>query len=801
MLQTDVVSKPKAIRCANCPLYGKSAVGIRGPIDAPVIFIGEAPGMEEIHTGKPFTGLSGKLFERTCNAVGIDTSQVLITNTLYCPQPRTSPGVSKESINACHNRLFSEITAYPRSLIVLMGGTALKAFTGDFNAKITRARGKVFDSQYGPVIATLHPAAILRNTREFRTFYQDFKYISQLIQLGDSARKTPGKVHYEIVTKETLGLWRAGLSQYDILAADIETSGFDAYKDEILCLGICYSQNKVVIFPKELLGEFEVHRLFETDSHRWIWHNGKFDTKFLRKIGIDARVDEDTMLMHYVLDERPGTHDLKQLASTLLGAEDYESALYPFIKKRGFVSYGEIPTDILYEYLANDCDMTYQLYQTLSPNIDDCKEYKRHYALLIRASEFLQSIEDAGMLVDMEYLNKLEKELTQRLSDLDYEIQDMVYDFWNPEQYKLDTHAGKIPMKFNPSSPKQLSWLLYSKNAMGLSVPEGFPNNTAASTLEALPEEIVVPLVLDYRHTRKALGTYVEGIRDRTYADGRIHPTFSLHTVETGRLSSQNPNAQNFTRGSSIRNMIIAEDGNILIEADYSQAELRCMAWYSRDENLIAVYRNGQDLHNIVAEQYHPGWASMTDLVLQKELRVDAKSINFGIAYGKTAYSFSKERDLTLEEAQKRIDDWFTLFPDVKVFLDYCQQIGLAGGVLWSPFGRARRFHTFPMMTNEDRAHIANEARNFPIQSLASDLTLLSAMDMLPHIKSVYKGKIVNIVHDSILVEAPNDTTLVAELRKYIEETMRQTPTKYIGNRVPFEADSKIGTSWGNMHE
>jgi DNA polymerase-1 len=789
-----------ARRCENCPLGGIIGVGSKGSIDAPIVFIGEGPGIDEISTGKPFTGRSGQLLQKVCNVVGISLAEkdAFITNALRCPQPKDKKFLN-EAILACQPRLIHEITGseQERQLLVIMGGTALKAITGNLNAKITRERGKIFQTEYGPAIATLHPAAILRVPKEFKTFYSDFKYIADIIKNGESAKKNPGETNFHIVKHTELYNAVTVLNNSPILSMDIETTGLNIYKDEIMCLGVAYDKNSVFIFRPE-----HIPYVFRNLAHETIvWHNAKFDTRFLQQIGIDLPIVEDVMLMHYVTDERTGTHGLKELSANFLGADNYEDKLKDYIVKdelTGKTTYSQIPENILFPYLAIDCDVTLQLYKIFSMELAKNEDYRNHYNLLLRASNFLREIENNGLYIDQEYLKILFLQLTEKLDILNQTIEAIASEYWDAEQYVEDSGAKKLPTSFNPASPKQLKWLLYSPNAIGIRVPNGVPQNTAEPTLIQLPEHPIITNTLEYRSLKKTLNTYVEGV-DRALQDSiddRIHPTFNLHTVETGRLSANGPNVQNFTRGSIVRNMVSAPDGRMLVEADFSQAELRCLAWYSRDENLIESYKAGLDLHAVVAEELYPGWNSLTDKNLKTEIRVKAKTINFGIAYGKTAESFAKEMNISVELAYEYIRRWFGRFPKTEIFLDKQAFIAINGGTLRTPFGRYRRFS---YVSKETQSHIANEAKNFAIQSLASDLTLLSAMDMNNEIKSTYNGKIINIVHDSILVEVPEDRSVLNEVRDYIVDAMRNTPKRYIGDIVVFDADTKVGKKWGMM--
>jgi DNA polymerase-1 len=368
---------------------------------------------------------------------------------------------------------------------------------------------------------------------------------------------------------------------------------------------------------------------------------------------------------------------------------------------------------------------------------------------------------------------------------------------WDPEKYANDVGAAKVPEYFNPGSPKQVKWLLYHPHAFRLRVPKGFEVNTAEPTLEALEKHPFIDALLEYRGLLKQKSTYVESNLERVqrYPDRRLHSTYLIHGTVTGRLSSRDPNNQNWPRVAKIRDAVQAPPGRMLFEADYSQAELRGLALLSQDEFLMEVYRTGRDLHDEVAKDFFPGWEFEPDEFLKKEQRIRAKFVNFGIAYGRGEESIAKEFGISRQEARQYIERWFKRAHRAAAFLRHCRQTAASGGTLVTPFGRKRRFG---LVTPENRHVVMNEASNFPIQSTASDLTIISAIRMDPYLEE-YGAYVVNLVHDSILVEGPDDPELTPIICDIILRTMIETPTLTLGSNVPFEADVKVGYKWGSL--
>jgi DNA polymerase-1 len=693
-------------------------------------------------------------------------------------RPTESPP-DRKGIDACRERLGIELQGSPRDLILTFGATALKSITGNHNIKITHERGRVIETRYGKVLPTIHPAAVLRGYSDFPKLLKDVQYAASLLD-GGSVR-TAGNTKHTVVRQETLGKAVAFLLRKKMLAADIETSGFNPLVDRVLSLAVSWDNNKVAVFPDELLGTKEVRRLLESQGPKWVWHNGKFDTAFLRAMGINARVDGDTMLMHYALDEARGTHDLKQLAGDYLGAPDYKQELRKYLP-RVSDSFELIPRPVLYRYQAKDADCTFQLYPLLRTQLDKTPELVRLYEdLLIPASHFLQRVENRGMYVNREYLDALERKLTTKLEGDRQAILEEVQDFWDAEMYVRQTGAKSLPAEFNPGSPLQLRWVLGRNLRRQIA-------DTREDTLVRLPQTRLVRSLLEYRETAKALSTYVSGLRERIDRDDRVRSTYLLHGTSTGRLSSRGPNMQNIPRDKTIRNVFQAPPGRVLVEMDYSQIELRVLAYLSNDRFLRDVYMRGRDLHDeVAAALFGPGFT--------KEQRIRAKFVNFGIAYGRGAGSIAHEFGIDFPEAQRMIKEWFRRAPEARDFINECRRAPNLGKPMSTLFGRRRRFS---LVTRENLNALQNEAVNFPMQSTASDITLTFAMRNDKALRSNWHAGIVNLIHDSILIEVP-ETEDIDGMIEWTRKTMCQHPQELLETDLPFEVSVSRGTLWGDI--
>lgn len=535
----------------------------------------------------------------------------------------------------------------------------------------------------------------------------------------------------------------------------------------------------------------------------FIWQNGKFDCNRLKYLcKVDARVDGDTMLKHYAcINEKRGTHGLKDLGQLYLQAPAWDDELDNIKrtwcrenkKKLEDFMYDDIPTSVLIPYMQRDCIATYRL-------DDKFEELKRPgsdfvYDMLIKASVAYGEMELNGVRVDMDYLEDFEFELDMEIAKANKTLSEVAKKIWNPEKYRQDTGAKSVDSDFNIKSPKQLKWML--KEVLGYEV-----ETTDAQMLSTLYDEcergyISNPLAKEFigsiagmRKSNKYMDTYVQGVRSVVCRDGRVRCTYNLHGTETGRLSCSNPNMQNIPRNKKIKNIFVASPGYKLLQFDYSQAELRVLAMLSDDPFMIESYNAGKDFHDAVAEK-------MFGPDFDKEQRNLAKTINFGIAYGRGPGSIAEKFGKSMSEARAIIDDWFKPMPKVREYINGQRKKPLQGEPCITLLGRERHF----VITNEMLNHIQNEYINTPIQSLASDFTMLSLLGIHDYIKANnIDAKLVITVHDSIILEVIDDQEVIDKVVRECTRIMADTPKKFVPNcKVPFKADADVGYQWGAL--
>ena len=618
-----------------------------------------------------------------------------------------------------------------------------------------------------------------------------------------------------------------------LMAVDIETRRVEWEDNRLLSIGIAYGPDHCIAlhnipingarfvyedgteadsatYPTHQETFDAIEEVLNQSDIEYIWHNGKFDVGRLKYLcNIDARVDHDTMLQHFAcINEKQGTHGLKDLGQLYLQAPAWDDELDQIKREwcrqrkvplKEFM-YDYIPTSTLIPYMQRDCIATYRLHHVFNKLARPGSEFI--YKQLCRASTAYGSIELAGQKIDVEYLEELEADLDKLVVKSQKRLDAVSGKYWNPQLYAAATGAKVKPnMEFSPKSPKQLKWML--GEVMGHPVPatDATTMQTLMDELDAMGEEAdpdakeFMESILDVRKYSKYLETYVLGIRDVLCADNRVRCTFNLHGTETGRLSSSNPNMQNIPRNKMIKNLIIATPGTCLLQLDYSQAELRVLAMLSGDPALIDIYVSGRDLHDAVADMmFGP------DGHKDKELRNLAKTINFGIAYGRGAGSIATKFKKTMREAQDIIDKWFKPMPKVKEFINNRRRMAIRGEPCVTIFGRERHF----VITDAELNHIQNEYINTPIQGTASDFTMLSLLNIYDYLEANWKGRarLVSTVHDSIILEVEDKPELLKQIGNDCVNIMAKTPLEYVPDcPVPFVADAEIGYKWGEMYK
>ena len=652
--------------------------------------------------------------------------------------------------------------------IVLVGSDALKYYT-PINS-ITEYSGKVVADKFLPII---NPSMLAFKPEAKPTWEASKRNILDYIS-GDLTETVirPEQV-IGIQDTEVANEWlcRCINSRPAYIGLDSETTGLYPRDGHVLGISISYERNYGVYIDTECFDE-RTEALLQTlfNQTKVIFHNAKFDIAFFEyHFNWNFPDFEDTMLLHYLIDENPGTHGLKQLAMKWTPYGDYEQPMYEWIAQyckstgtlRSQFTWDSIPFDIMQEYAAMDAVVTLLVYEKVV-KIKQNKQLLRVYNdILIPGTRFLLDCQDNGVPFDRDRLTNAQ-ELMQ------YEIDkavDALYKF--PEIKQFEKINGK---DFNPNSTVQLRQLFF--DFLGLT-PTGKKTGTGADSTDAevlaeLAEQSPVPkLISDIRKNSKIKNTYLDKIIPQLDRDSRLRTGFNLHGTVAGRLSSSGKlNMQQLPRDNPIvKGCIKARPGYKIVAMDLTTAEVYVAAILAKDEALMDVFRAGGNFHSNIAKRVFKLPCKAEDVAeMYTAKRQAAKAVTFGIMYGAGPAKISEQvtKDggvyFSKQEASEAINDYFKEFHQLKAWIEKNQKFIKQNGFVYSFFGRKRRLPNVASTDKGIQSHSIRSGLNFLVQSTASDINLLGAIDMNAHIqKGNFGARIFALVHDSILAEVPID--------------------------------------------
>mgnify|MGYP004646402975 FL=1 len=509
--------------------------------------------------------------------------------------------------------------------------------------------------------------------------------------------------------------------------------------------------------------------LFSADIRKAA-HNVKDLTYTLLERGLHAEgFVFDTALAAYLLDATAGSYDLPRLFVAYCGAELPPAA---HLDPEAFSLLGD---DRIAE--ASLCSYTSAvdaLYQVLEPKLEALNMTALLHEMELPLCRVLAEMELTGFRIDGSALARLGQDLQRHTDELEQSIYDMV------------------GHHFNINSPKQLGTVLFDE----LLLPHGKKTKTGWSTNAEVLEKLryespVVSRVLEFRQYAKLKSTYADGLLRAVSRDGRVRTRFQMTVTATGRLSSTEPNLQNIpTRtelGSEMRRVFIADEGNVLVDADYSQIELRLLAHMAGDEAMIEAFRSGQDFHTVTAAKvFHVPEAEVTH-----QMRSRAKAVNFGIVYGMSSFSLSQDLQVTMAEAKSYKASYFATYPGVKQYMTDIVAQGKAHGYVETLYHRRRALPELKAPVFARRAFGERVAMNMPIQGTAADIMKLAMLRVHDRLRREgLKAKLIMQVHDELIVECPE-----AE-RETVETLLRQEMEQVAALSVPLIADAHSGKNW-----
>lgn len=812
-------------KCEECPLAHKGKyVPSRmpdGTNPTGLAFIGEAPAQNEIRQGEPFVGASGQLLDAVLDNYGIDRNNTLLTNACSCHYPKEMKALPHAAVEACRPRLIAELEAANVDTAVVMGNSALRSVTAPTEARkgVTKLRAGPPRTSIGhpdlpttldlTVVPTFHPAACLRTQASFPLMVTD---IGKAIATDKPVKwyePTYDIINHEPEALEAISLLTKSNRDYGLIVdtesgRDKDTSfgRDDGVYGRILCIGIegpaQETDDHVYIFTDYVLKSKAVRDALRTALYECgsIMQNGKYDVAVLMKF-LDCPPNSplpllfDTMLGSYCLNEFAGVHGLEYMGMEILGAPDWKHVVAPYLKankKIGKVAnnYADIPRDILYKYNAFDVHVTRMVYSYLNAFIDE-QGLNRLNNFLLRLSKMLVLVENRGMGFDYQVSKEIEAEL-----DLELDARKELFPY---SLMKANDKKKRTLTRLNPNSWQQILFYLSNSQIHSDSTDENRLKEIIEHPEVPQPVKDTLNLVLEYRKHNKQKGTYVTGLQEKVTEAGSIHPSFLIHGTNTGRLSSRNPNAQNIPRKGRIKQQFIPKPnpyGNVLIQVDYSQAELRTLTWLGQEPTLRDLFNDpSKDVFVELCTSMFPEFPDLSD-VEKKERRTLIKTFAYGISYGRTAEGIAADPDfkMSVEEAEKHLSAFQAMIPNI---MEYQQKEVIdrihAGHDLINPFGRHKRFH---LITDMNKKEVHNEALAYLPQSTASDMCLEAACRLTDRDPERYH--IVNLIHDAMLLEA--HLAEANEIAKEVDQAMCEVAREITGGYVDFATDFAVGSSW-----
>ena len=578
----------------------------------------------------------------------------------------------------------------------------------------------------------------------------------------------------------------AEVGKYGEFCFDTETTGFDIFNDRIVGMSLAVKPFEAwyIPFKEENTAEYTqiVRPLFEDEGIAKIGQNIKFDLMVLRRIGLAVRGPKyDTMILHYLLDPE-SRHNMNALAAKYL---NYKPIEIETLIGRGprQLTMDLVGVERVAEYAAEDADVTLRLKRALLPQIEEAGLHDLYFDIEEPMIEVLADVEMAGVRIDCDALAHYAVELNRRMAQLEADIR---------------SEAGEASLNIN--STRQLGEVLFAK--MRIAEKPKMTRTKQFSTDEEYLQTFahkhrIIDLILEYRGVKKLLSTYVEAlpqlVNRRT---GKIHTSFNQAVTATGRLSSTNPNLQNIPirdeLGKPIRRAFIpSDDDHVLLSADYSQVELRLMAHLSGDKALIAAFEHGEDIHAATAARL---FGKPIDTVTGDERR-KAKTANFGIIYGISAFGLSQRLDIPRKEAKEIIEGYFASYPKVKEYMEHVVERAREVGYVTTIFGRRRYLNDIASRNAVARGLAERNAVNAPIQGSAADIMKIAMV----HIAEAFRregirSQMILQVHDEVVID-----TLRSELdrvREIVTEAMEQAAHL----KVKLIAECGVGENWLDAH-
>ena len=614
-------------------------------------------------------------------------------------------------------------------------------------------------------------------------FSETYNLESNKDSLNDSK-----SIYQRIESFEELKLLVEKMMKQEIVAFDTETEGLNALETDIV--GISFSWQKGIGYYLPIKNNKSVHEksfeilrpFFESTEIIKVGHNIKFDIQVLHKYNVKVSSPiYDTMVAHYLINPDM-RHNLDTLSESYLNYSPISIESLIGKKGKNQISMRDVSIDKITDYASEDADITLQLKSIFDKEIEVNNLSKIFYDIEIPMINVLSEMETEGIKIDTSYLEKLDKEFEEDLEKLKKEI------------------FKKSGEEFNLNSPKQLGEILFDKLKL-VSKPKKTKTGQYSTSEEVLSslanDHKIIEDILEWRSLDKLQNTYVKSLPNEVSSlTNRVHSSFNQTVTTTGRLSSNNPNLQNIpirtANGQKIRRAFIPRNSDYtLMAADYSQIELRVIASMSNEENMIDAFVNNQDIHTMTASKIY----NVDPENVTREQRGNAKTVNFGIIYGVSAFGLSQQTDLNRSESKVMIDNYFLNYPGLKKYMSDQIDFARNNGYVETIMGRRRYLQNINSQNNMLRSSSERNAINAPIQGSAADIIKIAMININSELKKQsLKSKMLLQVHDELVFDVHKSE------KDQIKDIVKTTMESAVKLKVPLKIDLEFGKNWLEAH-
>ncbi|WP_306262781.1 DNA polymerase I [Pararhizobium sp. IMCC21322] len=628
--------------------------------------------------------------------------------------------------------------------------------------------------------------------------------MTEALKASAFGQKIDHDLYERITDLDTLSAWCDAARDQGFVSFDTETTSLDAMQADLVGVSLALAPGKAAYIPlqhksgvDDLLGGGMVEGqiplrdavsvlkpLLEDPAVLKIAQNLKYDALLLSRYDMNVVSFDDTMLLSYALDTGRGGHGMDELSQRWL-----DHTPIPFKQVAGsgknMITFDQVPLEAATAYAAEDADVTLRLWQVLKPRLAADGMTRVYESLERPMVPMLMRMEKRGISVDRQMLSRLSGEFAQGMAGLEAEITEL---------------AGE---RFNIGSPKQLGDILFGK----MSLPGGKKTKTGAwSTSASVLEELAAEghelprKIVDWRQLSKLKSTYTDALPGFINPDTkRVHTSYSLASTTTGRLSSSDPNLQNIPvrteSGRKIRQAFVAEAGNKLISADYSQIELRVLAHIADIPQLKQAFADGLDIHAMTASEMFGVPIEGMDPMVRRQ----AKAINFGIIYGISAFGLANQLSISRSDAKSYIDTYFERFPGIRTYMEDTKAFARTHGYVQTIFGRRAHYPEINSKNPNMRAFNERAAINAPIQGSAADIIRRAMVRMEEALtKSTLSAQMLLQVHDELIFEVPENE--VDATIPVVRDIMEQACLPLIDLSVPLQVDARAADNWDEAH-